>query len=195
MPGCKTHKCVDAEGSEFGSRALCLNYLTVITLRGFWTALYRGVLSPGFWSECASAFFAVSQHPLCPSKFRDGESRKHPALQPVAPADEDLRERPPTATTSAVPTSGWPQESMIKKGSSSKTEKLFMDCLFSYKKPFRCTKFIDVRFYYILPSEKTNLKINFCVLQHRCLLASSSKLTPCFVCLNVCGVSASPLLT
>lgn len=37
--------------------------------------------------------FAVSQHPLCPFKFCDGKSRKYPALQSVAPADEDLRER------------------------------------------------------------------------------------------------------
>uniref|UniRef100_A0A493SV20 Suppression of tumorigenicity 7 n=1 Tax=Anas platyrhynchos platyrhynchos TaxID=8840 RepID=A0A493SV20_ANAPP len=47
-----------------------------------------------------------SQHPLCPFKFRDGKSGKHPALQPVAPADEDLREhtRGLTAMTSSVPT-------------------------------------------------------------------------------------------
>lgn len=67
--------------------------------------------------------FAVSQHPLCPFKFCDGKSRKYPALQSVAPADEDLRERARwlTAVTSSVPTFCWPQESMIKKGSSSKT--------------------------------------------------------------------------
>lgn len=68
-------------------------------------------------------FFAVSQHPLCPFKFCDGKSRKYPALQPVAPADEDLREHASwlTAMTSSVPTFCWPQESMIKKGSSYKT--------------------------------------------------------------------------
>lgn len=68
-------------------------------------------------------FFAVSQHPLCPFKFCDGKSRKYPALQPVAPADEDLREHACwlTAMTSSVPTFCWPQESMIKKGSSYKT--------------------------------------------------------------------------
>ncbi|XP_019370078.1 PREDICTED: suppressor of tumorigenicity 7 protein isoform X4 [Gavialis gangeticus] len=35
-----------------------------------------------------------SQHSLCPFKFCDGESRKYSALQPVAPADKDLKEYP-----------------------------------------------------------------------------------------------------
>lgn len=89
----------------------------------YWTSFSWDVLSRGFWSECVSDFFAVSQHPLCPFKFCDGKSRKYPALQPVAPADKDLREHACwlTAMTSSVPTFCWPQESMIKKGSSYKT--------------------------------------------------------------------------
>lgn len=61
-----------------------------------------------------------------------------------------------------------------EKGKPFRDFKLFMDRLFHIKSCFCCTKFIDVQFYYILPSEKKKKsKINFCVLQQPvCLLMS-----------------------
>ena len=114
------------------------------------------------WLVCSSGLFTVPQHFVCPPKLCHGKSGEHPAIQSVAPADSDLGSPPvlPLTSPSRPPpslcaNSSWTaRKHDFGKGKPFQDFKTFMNCLFHIKSCFCCTKFIDVQFYYMLPSEK-----------------------------------------
>lgn len=132
------------------------------------------------WCLCASvrltprpsASFAVPQHVVRAPELRHGESGEHPPIQPVAPADADLgrRGRPcAQAASPRVPAPPGPRAARLRGGGSRDRPR--SGTVFHIKRCFCCTKFVDVHFYYILPSEKKKkFKINFCVSQRLVVL-------------------------
>lgn len=117
---------------------------------------------------CVLFWFVHSSSALClPPNFVMEKWSSILPLQSVAPADSDLGE--PTRPSTHLAPAGCHRllcanslvdrkKSDTGKGKPFQDFKTFMNCLFHIKSCFCCTKFIDVQFYYILPSEKKKVK-------------------------------------